>query len=440
MKAKINKTVKQVLKWTLIIFLSYFIATSLYYGEGSFDERTGVSSFYWSGLDDLGRADKASGLLVNEQYPTFLDGTDGPYVFGDKYYVVTDDNEIIEGNLDSSGLILVNTGIEEFPNFSVNLRSSYATETYNYQMPEKLIAISDMEGNLTGFYSFLLANNVIDKKGDWIFGRGALVLNGDFFDRGPQVTPLLWFIYHLDNQALQSGGKVHFILGNHEIKNLSGDASDGAFKYIEIAKRISGENQWDKAIRYLYSEKSEIGKWLRSKNICEKIGSHVFVHGGLNRLHLQERFSLEEINMIARKYMGKNTSALPDMNKREAIITNTINSPYWDRRLNLDWKIKWTYKLNRVKVQETTEKDLDQILDFYSAEKIIIGHSIVHDISTGYNDKVIKIDVEHGEGLSSGKTRGLLIYKNNYYKINDLQQMSSKTIGYENLWINHRSH
>ncbi len=428
MKIEINKKAKRILKWTLVVFLSYYLVTSVYFGEGSFDGKTGVCSFYWSGLDDLGRKDKASGLLINEQYPTFLDGVDGPYIFGPKSYFITADNEMIEKNTGNSGLILVNTGLKEFPSFTVSLRSSYAIETYEYTMPEKLIAVSDMEGNLTGFYSFLLANKVIDKRGNWSFGEGALVLNGDFFDRGTQVTPLLWFIYHLENQALQNGGKVHFILGNHEIKNLNGDASDGAFKYIEVAKRISGEKQWDKAILYLYGEKSEIGKWLRSKNIVEKIGPHLFVHGGLNKLHLQERFSLQEMNNIARKYMGKNPSSDPEMNKRDEIITNTINSPYWDRRLNLDWKIKWTYKLNGIKAEATTEKDLNQILNFYGAEKIIIGHSIVGDISTGYNNKVIKIDVRHGEALSSGNTRGLLIQHNSYYKIDDFGNKSNLKI------------
>src|SRR5690606_23606833 len=142
---------------------------------------------------------------------------------------------------------------------------------------------------------------------------------------------------------------------------------------------------------------------LRSKNIIEKIGQHLFVHGGLNKFHIQERFSLEEMNTLARKYIGKNTSSLVNMNRRNEIIINTLNSPYWDRRLNLDWKIKWTYRLHGIKVQSTSENDLDEILNFYGAHKIIIGHSIVNDVSTGYNNKVIKIDVQHGRGLLSGK-------------------------------------
>lgn len=416
----INQKIKKILKWTLIIFLSYYIITSIYFGEGFYDEKTGICAFYWSGLDDLGRKDNASGFFINKQYPTFLDGIDGPYIFGSKSYSVTADNEMIEKSIDTPKLILVNTGLKEFSEFTVQLRNSYSTERYNYEMPERLIAISDMEGNLTGFYSFLLANNVIDQKGNWIFGKGALVLNGDFFDRGTQVTPLLWFIYHLENQASQHGGKVHFILGNHEIRNLNGNGSDGDFKYIEVAKRISGEKHWNKAIMYLYGEKSEIGKWLRTKNIVEKIGSNLFVHGGLNKFHLQERLSLEEMNAIARKYLGKNPSTNPTVNKREKFITNTVNSPYWDRRLNLDWKIKYTYKLNGVKAEETTANELNQILKFYDAEKVVIGHSIVDDISIGYNNKVIKIDVEHGEDLHSGHTKGLLIQDYNYYKIDDL--------------------
>ncbi len=403
----------------LIVVAAYYIITTIYFGHGDIDSRTGITHFYWSGLDDLGREDKASGFLINKPFPTFLKGVDGPYIFGRKSYCVTRANKLEEKIIDSTGWVDVETGIKAFPRFSVQLRSNYPVEEFNYEKPDRLIAVSDMEGNLTGFYSLLLAHKVIDKRGNWIFGKGSLVLNGDFFDRGSQVVPLLWFIYHLENQAAQSGGKVHFILGNHEVMNLTGNASDNDFKYIEVAKRISGQSDWDKAILYLYSEKSELGSWLRSKNIVEKIGGNLFVHGGLNKFHLEERLSIEEMNTIARNHLGKEPYADTLQDKRHKLITNTINSPFWDRRLNLDWKIKWTYRLNRIDAEATSMNDLLYILKFYDAERIIIGHSVVDDISTGYNGRVIKIDVEHSERLNSGHTKGLLIQDNNYYKIDD---------------------
>jgi len=49
----------------------------------------------------------------------------------------------------------------------------------------------------------------------------------------------------------------------------------------------------------------------------------------------------------------------------------------------------------------------------------VIGHSIVSDISSAYEDKVIKFDVKHSDQMNSGKTQGLLVLENVYYKVDD---------------------
>lgn len=421
-KSRFPIRLKKILKWTGILIAAYFVITTIYFGYGNIDERTGICKFYWSGIDDLGSTKKPSGFLINKHYETHLNGVDGPYILGNKAFSVNEKSELVEQGTDSTGVITVKTNLGALPSFTVHLKDHYAISPDHYENASRIIALSDIEGNLTGFYSLLLSNKVIDKEGNWIYGNGNLVLNGDFFDRGSQVTPLLWLIYRLENQAEEKGGRVHFILGNHEIMNLGGNASDNDHKYIEVAKRISGQPDWDKAARFLYSDKSELGKWLRSKNIIEKIGENIFVHGGLNKFHLQQKFGMDEMNAIARKYIGKPVSERVKISSREELILNSINSPYWDRRLNLDWKIKWAYLFSGKDAEKTSPEDLNKILAFYNAGRVIIGHSPVDDISTGYNGKVIKIDVAHGEALNSGSTRALLIENGTYYKVNDLGQ------------------
>ena len=39
------------------------------------------------------------------------------------------------------------------------------------------------------------------------------------------------------------------------------------------------------------------------------------------------------------------------------------------------------------------EVDLDKILNYYSSKKIVIGHTVVEDVSTDFNGKVIRVDV-----------------------------------------------
>ena len=63
----------------------------------------------------------------------------------------------------------------------------------------------------------------MDSACHWTFGKGHLVICGDLFDRGNDVTAELWLLYKLEEEAKEKGGYVHTILGNHEIMNLSGD-------------------------------------------------------------------------------------------------------------------------------------------------------------------------------------------------------------------------
>ena len=78
------------------------------------------------------------------------------------------------------------------------------------------------------------------------------------------------------------------------------------------------------------------------------------------------------------------------------------------------------FQLDGINIKETTQNELDTILDYYKASKIVIGHSITDDIKIDYNRSVIKIDVHHGYEMNSGKTKGILIENNNIYKLNDM--------------------
>ena len=414
------KKIKKIFKWGLLLLIGYFVITTLYFGYDDIDSEKGVFKFYWSGLRGLSKDSQFGfGFKKNEIVETKFNGVDGPYVLGDSCFFVDSNNVFHRQKVRPDSMIEVQTSCANLPKFMVRLKDSIKLEKDLYEMPEKLIAISDIEGNFNALYSFLYANKVIDSSGGWIYGNGHLVLNGDFMDRGKQVSQVLWLIYSLENEALLAGGKVHFIIGNHEVMNLYGDVSYNDFKYMTVAKKVSGQNDWDKGLMYLYSDQSELGRWLRSKNIVEKIGSAIFVHGGLNTYHMEGKYSIKELNAIARKYYGRVLTEQSVEADRDRQVLNSINSPYWDRRLNFDWQYKIFYKLNGISASATTQKQLETILKFYEASTIIIGHSVVSDIQSDYNNKVIKIDVKHGNKVSSGKTKGLFMEHNSFYKTDD---------------------
>ena len=86
------------------------------------------------------------------------------------------------------------------------------------------------------------------------------------------------------------------------------------------------------------------------------------------------------------------------------------SSPFWFRGLAMKMK----------QYEKETQKDLDKTLRYLLGQKVVIGHTVVRDICTDYDGKVIKIDLKHGVTKNSSKTKGLLIENGIEYKVDDL--------------------
>ncbi|GAA4213241.1 hypothetical protein GCM10022289_45130 [Pedobacter jeongneungensis] len=109
----------------------------------------------------------------------------------------------------------------------------------------------------------------------------------------------------MEEKAKAAGGYVHVILGNHDIMNLSGDFRHVDRKYMRIAESLGLDY-----IR-LFDEDTELGRWLRTKNVVERVGDYLFVHGGISPEVLKLDLSLQQLNDIARPYYGVAKKELP---------------------------------------------------------------------------------------------------------------------------------
>lgn len=322
---------------------------------------------------------------------------DGPYI---RY----DGNTIIAGRINQNRFV-----IEKFPaserqqrrlmvpvqghpdwNFTIKLKPSIANEAGVYKQPGKLFICSDIEGEFGAFRSLLIANHIINTKYEWLFGNGRLVIAGDLFDRGRDVTALLWLLYKLEDEAAAKGGRVHVILGNHDIMNLSGDFRYVDKKYFDYAELM--QSKYDS----LYNENTELGRWLRSKNIIEKIGKVLVLHGGISPEINALRLSVDSINALCRPYY-----ALAHQRDKIPVQVRPFfsgqSSPFWYRGYFLS--------------SQSSEQLVDSTLDFYQVKRIIVGHTIVEHVHSLYHGKVIPVDVDE----HAGQTVGLLIDNNNWY-------------------------
>ncbi len=266
------------------------------------------------------------------------------------------------------------------PPFTFRLKKDKIISVDSISVPDKLIAISDIEGNFEKYYQLLLANKVIDTNYNWIFGNGQLVIVGDLVDRGEYVTQCLWLTYHLEQEAEKSGGKVHYLLGNHEQIVLLGYDVYCAPKYHRNYETMQ------KGINQLFSEETELGKWLVEKNSILKSGDMVFVHGGISPEILKYDLSLKKINTEIRRDI-----ATQDFETDESVFLLTELGILWYRGL-----IESTEDYDKI-----SETELDSVLAYLDCNTIAVGHTPVDSISKDFQGKVIRLDVDHYENSSA---------------------------------------
>ncbi|WP_314772324.1 metallophosphoesterase [Capnocytophaga sputigena] len=342
-------------------------------------------------------------------------GFDGPYIFytdkgivvkqvGEKKGVVAPSIQTFTKDIKGKKIM---AQLSEKESFSFKIKKELKNETAVYNMPEKLIAISDIEGEFEAFKQFLIANGVMNAKYQWKYGKGHLVTVGDFFDRGLWVTQTLWLIYHLEQQAEKAGGKVHFILGNHDLMNMNNDFRYVRKKYFQNASLLQDD------YLHFYKPNTELGRWLATKNIVEKIGNYVFVHAGISIEIANLGLTVQELNNKARDYCFDNLKARKCKDSLYSILYQFGISPTWYRG--------WGKQTIDITEAET-------ILERWQVGKFVIGHTLHSEVTYLMNKRVIDLDVAHTKGV----VQGLLIENGNEYKVDN---QGNKTAIIENASI-----
>ncbi|MBL0232576.1 MAG: metallophosphoesterase [Chitinophagaceae bacterium] len=327
---------------------------------------------------------------------------DGPYVLYRQGRIVVyniesrgENLKLKRDNFDEShkSKIILKVQTEELGGFfRFPLQKEIKEQAAIYPEPSKMLILSDIEANFTAFRKLLLEGQVIDSNFNWTFGSGHLVLTGDFVDRGNQQTEVLWLIYSLEEKAREAGGYVHYILGNHEIMNLSGDLRYLQPKYHDAAALI------ETGYTSLIGPDSEIGRWLRSKNVVEKIGNILFTHGGISSSINILQMPADTINQLCRPFYGD--SLYQYLDPRQETLYGE-DGPFWFRGY---YKGATGLELPMI----------DSTLSIYHVSHIATGHTIVADtISVFYDHKIFNTDVHH----AGGHTEALLKENGHFYRL-----------------------
>lgn len=250
----------------------------------------------------------------------------------------------------------------------------------NFVTDYPIAAISDIHGQFELMKRLLKQHEIIDSLGNWSFSQGHLVITGDIFDRGDKVTETLWFAYELERQARQQGGRVHFLLGNHEVMVLQGDLRYLHTKYQQV------ESVLQSSMQQLYSENAILGRWLRTKNAVLKINQSLFMHGGLHPNILERDLSLADINQQLRHSLNSQTEA---SNHDLSQYLLGVEGPLWHRGY----------------FDTDTTAEIDNLLTRYQAQRLVVGHTSQPQVQSRHNGKVIAVD----SSIKMGKSAEMLL-------------------------------
>ncbi len=347
--------------------------------------------------------DSVSTITVLRSTPMKVsDIVDGPYVMW-RDQTTAEVLSMKEGKVQRkllenvTGSLEVNDLSPLVPSIVINPKSPEPLKA-QWDSPEKLMAISDLEGNYLHALRFLQNHEVLDENGHWSWGAGHLVLVGDLVDRGASVTETLWLIRRLEREADAAGGKVHYVLGNHEAMVMAGD-----LRYIHPKYHFVAE-QYGIAYEDLHGPDSEIGRWLRSKNAVVRVGDLLFVHGGYSPALDQEKIEPDRLNELVRSQLG-----------RFRMEPGTVGTDPVGHRYGPFWYRGYFPRYSETWGGQPTQEQMQTILDRHQAKHVVVGHTVVDEVGpVDESGMVIAIDTKWAD---SKKCQGLLQEDGKLYRL-----------------------
>jgi hypothetical protein len=262
---------------------------------------------------------------------------------------------------------------------------------------KRIFAVSDIHGEYQALVDLLRNAGVVRADLSWAWGDGHLVILGDVFDRGAHVTECLWLIHRLEREARAAGGRVHYLLGNHEMMVLKGDLRYVHERYLKGIVATSGVDYDD-----LFGPAMELGRWLRSKNVAVRLNGVLFVHGGLGPEVVERDLGIPRINTQARAAIDLRSYDLAFADMPGFLLAG--DGPVWYRR----------YHRGTPSDPQLTPQELDAVLGHFGASAVVVGHTEIGQIQALYDGKVYGIDVPLA---TLGSFQGLLWERGTFYRV-----------------------
>ena len=326
-----------------------------------------------------------------------------------------------------------------------------ADSRWEWEGVSRVVALGDVHGSYDKMVTLLQGTKMVDDELGWIGGKQHLVFCGDLTDRGANDRAVMDLVHRLQTEAEAAGGRVHMVLGNHEVMNLTRDrrywnadlveafAKDEtksdrrkAFKQFQssAATQTAHDNQAFEerfppgyfARARAFDPNGEYGSWLLEQPTVVKVNGVVFLHGGLTRRvaalgldAINEQVTANIRNFLASAdEMGDAVPWPADFGLIMAMANHLVEQgggkgqvaaakgvleahdglafeaagPVWYRGTSVDDE-----RLERVRVEE--------VLELLDARAEMVGHTVTRTgrINSRFDGKVYRADV----GMSYGR-------------------------------------
>lgn len=244
--------------------------------------------------------------------------------------------------------------------------------------PDSVYILGDTHGEFDAATRILRNAGIIDADGRWTAGRKHLVFDGDLVDRGEDVTRLLWFVYGLEREAAQAGGRVHVVLGNHETMVWMGDLRYVAAKELKLAE-LHGV-----AYNKLFDiRESVLGRWLVTKPAVLRLDGILFAHGGISASYLS--YTPKTLDDTLAKFVGEELF----YRWSDTTVAFKLDSAAFARRTAFFLDPSSVFWFRGYVQSDSFGRMLEQVLKRFDATVHVVAHTPTTAIHQKHSGKLI---------------------------------------------------
>ena len=266
---------------------------------------------------------------------------------------------------------------------------------------DSLYLVGDVHGEYDRLLLLLGNAGLVDAQGEWTGGQRHVAFLGDIFDRGADVTRVLWFLYELERQAQAAGGGAHLVLGNHETMVFTGD-----LRYVHGKEEVIAGLHGVSYSELFDIRNSVLGRWLVGRPALMKVNDVLLAHGGVAPDSRPR--SVEEVNDSLRAFMSEDifyewdnpdvglftdaATARQLADQYETVIV--IDQAAYERRMGMFFDESSILWFRGYVQSDTLAAALDDVLEEFGAGIHAVAHTALTTIEARYGGKLLAVDLQ----------------------------------------------